>query len=89
MNDRSRLAIIGHVHSTKSNLTSILLAVAAAGVLHNSPPAVMPTRRPEFEVGCDLNDTLDDAGRRAERNRRKLERRDRMMRIQRSAVEGF
>lgn len=84
----SRVAIIGHVHPTKVNLTALLLAVAAAGILHGAPPAVMPTRRPEFEFGCDLNDLLDDAGRRLERKARKAIRRDRMMAAQRSAVEG-
>jgi hypothetical protein len=40
-------------------LSLVLLAVATAGLLHNAPATIMPTRRPAFEPGHDLNDDRD------------------------------
>lgn len=85
---------IGHIDigiggGGKSSLCRALLAAAAmAGLLHNAPPAVLPTRRPEFEPGFDLNDCLNDAGNRAQRKARKADRRARLQDLQRAAVTG-
>ena len=79
---------IGHIDHGKSVFRQALLAIAAAGVLQAAPPAVLPSRRPEFEPGADLNALLLDAGNRAQRKARKAERRGRLQAAQRAAVEG-
>ncbi|QNJ57394.1 hypothetical protein Dolphis_88 [Pseudomonas phage Dolphis] len=81
---------IGHVDHGKSSLVrSVLFALAAAGVLHAAPSVpVLPERRREFEPGFDLNQLLDDAGKRGERQARKADRRERMKSAQRAALEG-
>ena len=75
----SRVAIVG------AGVTAAALAAILSAGHH---VAVMPTRRPEFEPGFDLNQTLDDAGKRAERQARKADRKARMQDLQRAAVEG-
>lgn len=85
---RVNVGTVGHIDHGKSTLTSLLLAVAAAGFLHHAQPAVLPTRRREFEPGTDMNHLLDDAGLRAARALRKAARRERLLDLQRIAVEG-
>lgn len=64
-------------------------AIAVGGILSAAQHvAIMPTRRREFEPGFDLNEILDDAGRRAERKIRKADRRGRLQAAQRSALTG-
>ena len=76
-----RVAVVG--------LSCGITAAALAGVLlANAHPVVMPERRREFEPGFDLNEMLDDAGRRADRKARKAERKARLLAAQRAAVEG-
>jgi hypothetical protein len=74
--------------SRTSMLLSAGLAAAAAAILASAPPAVMPTRRPEFEPGFDMNRLLSDPGRREERKQRKSARRAKLQELQRDAVEG-
>lgn len=57
-----RIAVVGSIGITAAALAGVLLA--------NAQPAVMPERRREFEPGFDLNEMLDDAGRRAQRKAR-------------------
>ncbi|MBB3017644.1 hypothetical protein FHR70_000684 [Microvirga lupini] len=68
--------------------TTLLLAVAAAGLLAKAPAAIMPTRRPEWQPGYDMNALLDDAGRRAERALRKVARRSKLQQLQAQAAGG-
>ena len=75
-----RIAVVGSIGITAAALAGVLLA--------NAQPAVMPERRREFEPGFDLNEMLDDAGRRAQRKARKAERKARLQDLQRAAVEG-
>lgn len=80
-----RVAVVGGTGLAAAALT----AAALAGVLlANAQPAVMPERRREFEPGFDLNEMLDDAGRRAQRKARKAERKARLQDLQRAALEG-
>lgn len=75
-----RVAVVGVTGLTAAALAGVLLA--------NAQPAVMPERRREFEPGFDLNEMLDDAGRRAQRKARKAERKARLQDLQRAALEG-
>ena len=75
-----RVAVVGGTGLAAAALAGVLLA--------NAQPAVMPERRREFEPGFDLNEMLDDAGRRAQRKARKAERKARLQDLQRAAVEG-
>lgn len=75
-----RIAVVGSIGITAAALAGVLLA--------NAQPAVMPERRREFEPGFDLNEMLDDAGRRAQRKARKAERKARFQDLQRAALEG-
>lgn len=75
-----RVAVVGGTGLAAAALAGVLLA--------NTQPAVMPERRREFEPGFDLNEMLDDAGRRAQRKARKAERKARLQDLQRAAVEG-
>ena len=70
-------------------LGAALPAAALAALLSaGHQVAVLPTRRREFEPGFDLNQLLDDAGKRAARKIRKAERRGRLQAAQRAAAEG-
>lgn len=81
----SRVAVI----SGGRFLVGALPAIAMAGILSaGNQVAVMPERRREFEHGFDLNQLLDDAGKRGERQARKADRRERLKAAQRAAVEG-
>lgn len=75
-----RVVVVGVTGLTAAALAGVLLA--------NAQPAVMPERRREFEPGFDLNEMLDDAGRRAQRKARKAERKARLQYLQRAALEG-
>jgi len=75
----SRFAVIGQA----------LPAIAMAALLSaGHQVAVMPERRRDLEPGFDLNELLDDAGKRGERQARKTDRRERLKSAQRAAVEG-
>lgn len=80
----SRVAVIG----AGRFLSSAIPVIALAGVLHAAPSVpILPERRREFEHGFDLNQLLDDAGKRGERQARKADRRERLKAAQRAAVE--
>lgn len=76
----SRFAVIG-----TGLQAAALAAILAAG---GHQPVPVPTRRPEFEPDFDMNQLLDDPGKRAERERRKADRKTRMRDAQRRAFEG-
>ena len=77
---------IGHIDHGKSVVRQALLAIAAAGVLQAAPPAVMPTRRRDFENGYDMNDMLADAG---DRHSRQLRKNDRKARMRAAGAKAF
>jgi hypothetical protein len=74
---------------SRTAFAAALPGLAIAAILANAQPVVMPTRRREFEPDYDLNQLLDDAGKRGERKARKAERKARLRAAQRSAVEGL
>lgn len=72
---------IGHIDFGRT-----MTAIALAGVMLAGNQLAIPTaRRREFEPGFDLNQLLDDPGKRAERQARKAERRERLREAQRRA----
>ncbi|MND96335.1 hypothetical protein D3C76_1410170 [compost metagenome] len=75
----SRLAVIG---------AGLQAAAIAAVLSFGNQLAVLPTRRREFEPDFDLNQLLDDPGKRAERDARKADRKARMRDAQRRAFTG-
>ena len=79
---------VGVVSGGRFLANAIPAAVVAALLSAGNQVAVMPTRRPEFEPGYDLNQTMDDAGKHAERKARKAERKQRLQAAQRAAVAG-
>lgn len=76
----SRVAVIG-----TGLQAAALAAILAAG---GHQPVPVPARRPEFEPGFDMNQLLDDPGKRAERAERKADRKARLRDAQRRAFEG-
>ncbi len=80
-----RVAVIGGGRFLAGALpAAAMAAILAAG----NQVAVMPERRREFEPNCDLNELLEDAGKREARQARKADRRARLQAAQRAAVEG-
>lgn len=75
----SRVAVVG---------AGVTAAALAAILSAGHQVAVLPERRREFEVGVNLNDMLDDAGRRADRANRKAEKAERLRALQRRAFQG-
>lgn len=88
MSRQVSVGTIGHIDHGRATLASLLLAVAAAGLMCQAAPTVMPTRRPELEPGYDLNQLLADAGNREQRKASKAERKARLQDVQRAAFEG-
>lgn len=81
----SRVAVISGGRFLVGALPAIAMAVILSA---GAQVALMPERRREFEPGFDLNQLLDDAGKRGERQARKTDRRERLKAAQRAAVEG-
>lgn len=81
----SRVAVVSGGRFLAS---AIPAAVVAALLSAGNQVAIMPTRRPEFEPGFDMNRLLSDPGRREERKQRKSARRAKLQELQRDAVEG-
>ncbi len=81
----SRVAVVSGGRFLAS---AIPAAVVAAMLSAGHQVAIMPTRRPEWQAGFDMNDLLADAGKRAERKGRKAERKQRLQYLQRAAVDA-
>lgn len=56
------------------NLHTLVLAIAAAGVLNYAPPTIMPTRNRRLEHGHNMNEDIDltEKSRRREARKAKL-----------------